>query len=83
METKPKKFYTIAFPGEFGQHVVETWSEQQILKSYYPHWFHKMSQANSHSEINEQNCIDDWCVIHWAVETDEWGKKFVGDENES
>jgi hypothetical protein len=71
------KYYTISFPGEFGQHVVETWSEQQILKAYYPHWFHKMSEANLHSEISNENCIDDWCVIHWAIETDQFGNKIV------
>lgn len=69
------KYYTIAFPGEFGQHVQETWGEQQILKSYYAHWCHKMAQANKHELINEANCIDDWCVVHWASETNQYGEK--------
>ena len=69
------KYWTISFPGEHGQHVVETWSEEQILKSYYAYWIHKMAQANKHDLINEQRCIEDWTVVHWAVETDQWGSK--------
>jgi hypothetical protein len=68
------KYYTIAFPGEFGQNVVETWNEEQILKAYYPYWFHKMVEANKHDMISSERCIEDWCTVHWAVETDEFGK---------
>ena len=69
------KYWTITFPGEFGQHVVETWSEDQILKSYYPHWCGNMIQNRAAPDLNPKNCIDDWCVVHWAVETDQWGNK--------
>lgn len=68
------KYYTIAFPGEFGQAVVETWSEKQILDSYFKYWMTKMIEAGHGDEISEERCISDWCVIHWAVETDEFGK---------
>lgn len=68
------KYWTIAFPGECGQHVQETWSEEQILKSaWYRNWVYKMVQASK--EWNDQLAIEDWCTIHWAVETDEWGNK--------
>lgn len=68
------KYWTIAFPGECGQHVTETWSEEQLLQSsYYKHWVHKMCEANKHEFITNDNFIDDWCVIHWAQETDEFG----------
>lgn len=69
------KYYTIAFPGEFGQHVVETWSEDQILDSYYKYWCQKMVMNRPGSNINQGSCIEDWCVVHWAVETDQWGNK--------
>jgi hypothetical protein len=70
------KYWTIAFPGECGQHVVETWSEDQILSSaWYRNWVYKMVQANKHSLISDELAIDDWCVVHWAIETDEWGNK--------
>jgi hypothetical protein len=69
------KYWTIVFPGEFGQHVQETWSEAQILKSYYPYWCSMMIQNVAAPDLSEVNCIDDWCVVHWAQETDQWGNK--------
>ena len=70
------KYYTIAFPGECGQHVVETWSEEQIMKSaWYRNWVYMMVQSNKHPLMTEQLAIDDWCAVHWAFETDQWGNK--------
>lgn len=70
------KYWTIAFPGEFGQHVVETWSEDQIIKSYYTYWATKMIKNHSNGDvISREQCIEDWCTVHWAIETDEWGNK--------
>ena len=69
------KYYTIAFPGEFGQHVQETWNEEQIIKSYYTYWSTKMIQAGAGGVISRERCIEDWCVVHWATETDEFGNK--------
>jgi hypothetical protein len=69
------KYYTIVFPGDFGQHVQETWSTQQILQSYYTHWYGKMVEANKHDLISPELCIEDWCVVHWATETDMFGNK--------
>lgn len=68
------KYWTIAFPGEFGQHVVETWTEKQIIESYWTYWCTRMIQAKKDaSEMTTERCIEDWCTVHWAVETDEWG----------
>jgi hypothetical protein len=70
------KYYTIAFPGECDQHVQETWSEEQIFKSaWYRNWVYMMVQADKAHLMTEQTAIDDWIVVHWAVETDEWGNK--------
>ena len=71
------KYYTIAFPGEFGQHVVETWSEEQILKSYSSYWYHKMCESNQHHLISNELCIEDWCTVHWAYETNEFGNALL------
>lgn len=68
------KYYTIAFPGEFGQHVVETWSEHQIVKSYIKYWSMRMIEAGKGDEITVERCIDDWCAVHWAEETTEFGE---------
>lgn len=74
------RYYTISFPGEFGQHVVETWSEEQILASYLSYWTSKMLEKYQapHPDITQENCISDWCAVHWATETDQWGNTFVG-----
>lgn len=70
------KYYTISFPGEFGQHVVETWNEEQIMKSYFVYWATKMIECKgAFAEITAERCIEDWCVVHWAIETDQWGNK--------
>ena len=34
-----------------------------------------MFQANKGDEATEDNCIDDWITIHWAIETDQYGNK--------
>ena len=63
------KYYRIVFPGEFGQHVEETWSEQQILKSFYRKWAYMViKNIGPKSELTTKECIEDWCSDHLAVE---------------
>lgn len=69
------KYWTICYPGEFGQHVQETFSEYQILKSYYRYWFLKMVEAGKGNIATEEMCIEDWITVHWACETDQFGNK--------
>ena len=69
------KYWTIVFPGDFGQHVQETWNEDQIIKSYYTYWSGKMIQNVDNPDLSRENCIDDWTVVHWAMQTDEFGNK--------
>jgi hypothetical protein len=64
------KYYEISFPGEYGQHVVELWSEKQILKCYYPYWCSMMVKNVAAPDLNPKTCIDDWCVSHWAIEVE-------------
>ena len=65
------KRWSITFPGEFGQDVVETWTEDQIIESYYKYWSTKMIENSLNSEISRERCIEDWCVVHWAWECKE------------
>lgn len=71
-----ERYWTIAFPGECGQHVQETWSEKQILSSaWYRNWVMKVIQADrAYLIMDSQNALDDWKVVHWATETDEFGR---------
>lgn len=63
------KYYKISFPGECGQHVEEIWSEKQIFQSsWYRNWVYMMVQADRAPLMTEQNALDDWIVVHWAVE---------------
>ena len=38
-----------------------------------PYWMSKMRQVGKQEEISSDRCIDDWVVIHWASQTDQWG----------
>jgi hypothetical protein len=71
-----KKYWTIVFPGEHGQHVQETWSEDQILEYYWQYWYVRMVEKNQPAEeLTSERCIQDWCIGHWAEETNEFGEK--------
>lgn len=70
------KYYTICYPGEVGQLVKETFTEQQILASYWDYWSERMRDSSQPVEkVTEENCIIDWIVIHWATQTDQNGNK--------
>jgi hypothetical protein len=64
------KYYTICYPdyNTLGQDYVhwETLSEKEILNDYWNYWSNKMAELDQHHLITKENCIDDWCVIHWA-----------------
>ena len=64
------KYYEIVFPGEYGQHVTEIWSEDQIIKAYYKYWSTKMIEAGKGDDISRERCIEDWCTVHWAIEVE-------------
>jgi len=68
------RYYTIAFLGDEGQHIQETWSEQNILLSAWGrHWVTKMQSVGKLDQICDKNLIDDWIVVHWGVETGQFG----------
>ncbi len=69
------KYWTIVFPGEFGQHVQETFNEDQIIKAYFTYWATKMIDAGHGDRVTREACIEDWKVVHWATETDQFGNK--------
>lgn len=46
-------------------------SEEQILKEYWDYWRERMERAGKEDLINPENCIYDFCVIHWAFEIKE------------
>lgn len=54
------------FDGETGRDVII--SEKEIIETYYAYWVDQMVRVSKEDMINHQNCIEDFCVIHWAVE---------------
>jgi len=43
-------------------------SRETIIKEYWPFWEKRMIDkfGVGHELITEDNCIDDWVVVHWA-----------------
>jgi hypothetical protein len=63
------KYYKISFLGECGQYVEEIWSEKQILSNtWYKNWTIMMVEDDKAFMIDNKTAIDDWVVVHWAVE---------------
>ena len=42
-------------------------SREQILKEFWPYWYSKMIKARLLKQIKTDNCIIDFCDIHWAI----------------
>lgn len=62
------KVYEISYPDEKYGDITECLTETGILEAYYAHWSAKMMRIGKSPEITEQNCIDDFIVVHWATE---------------
>lgn len=67
------KYYTISYPDENDNDVTETLSEKEIVEQFWHYWYGKMCEkfGKEHVDANYtvQDCIDDWVVVHWAVES--------------
>ena len=62
------KLYEIAYPDEDNNDVIEILTVDEILASYWDYWKERMESIGKFDEISVENCIADWCVIHWARE---------------
>ena len=67
------KYWTICYPDNEDNVVYETLSDEDILNQYWDYWYGKMCQkfGKEHVDANysKQDCIDDWCIVHWATES--------------
>ena len=43
-------------------------SEARIIKEWFPYWEKQMKRANKKDLISYENCIEDFCNVHWAYE---------------
>ena len=67
------KYWTICYPSDEDGVVYETLSEQDILTHYFDYWSNQMKNVGKKNEISTSLCIEDWCIIHWAWETNIYG----------
>lgn len=43
-------------------------SDKAILAQYYDYWCSRMEAVHKGHLINEEECISDWAIVHWAEE---------------
>jgi hypothetical protein len=52
---------------------VDVKSEEEILLEYWDYWYGKMCDKFGKDNVDQNycrlDCIDDWCVVHWAWES--------------
>ncbi len=46
-------------------------TEDEIIDSYWDYWTTQMKKVGKEDKINKENCIIDFCVIHWAQEVED------------
>lgn len=64
------RFWRYVEPGENDEPVFHTFSEDEILREYKPYWETLMRKVHKEDLINDQNCLEDWIVVHWAWEVE-------------
>lgn len=49
---------------------VETVSEEDIRRDYYPWWYQRMCSKYEQAYVDKnytfEDCLDDWVATHWA-----------------
>lgn len=67
------RYWTIAYPDIDGKDCTETLSDEEILKEYWDYWYGKMcakfGKEHVDSNYSKLDCIDDWVIVHWAIES--------------
>ncbi len=55
--------------------VLKTVTRQQILDQYLQYWFEQQTRRHgleyTLDHYTTEDCVQDWCTIHWAWTTDE------------
>lgn len=62
------KRYSYIEPGEDGNPIEYTFTEEEILNQYYPYWSDRLKQLGREHLISKERCLEDWIVVNWAVE---------------
>ena len=69
------RYFTFVQPlDDSGAPEYVTMSEEDVRKEYYPYWYDKMCHKYGKSHVDEhycfEDCLDDWKIVHWAVESE-------------
>lgn len=54
--------------GKTSEPIFTVMSDKAILGEYWNYWCEQMTRVGKASEVNEEDCILDWVMLHWAVE---------------
>lgn len=47
---------------------VYEFTEEQIMRDFYPFWCAEMQKAGKAEFISPEACLEDWIIVHWAEE---------------
>jgi hypothetical protein len=54
---------------------VQTLSEEDIRREYYPYWYKKMCEKYGQDRVDNdytfEDFLGDWIIVHWAWEVQE------------
>jgi hypothetical protein len=65
-----KRYIYTEFDGDDSRDVILT--EKEILDYYWKYWSDAQHQAGVDPiDITVEDCIEDFCIVHWAQEIDE------------
>ncbi len=67
------KYYTYITPDDDNRPIYHTYSEDDIIKEYWPYWYGKMCEKYGKHLVDKdysyKECIEDWIIVHWAWES--------------
>lgn len=66
------RHWSICYPDENDNTVIETLSESEIISQYWDYWYSSMCKKFGKETVDANystlDCINDWVVVHLASE---------------
>ena len=63
-------YYSFEDMDEAGNPVIKTFSDQEILDTFYHYWYNKMVEKFGKEYVDntysKKECIEDWCIVNYA-----------------
>lgn len=53
--------------GESNEVIEMVMTDKEVLSMYFPHWAEQMIKVGRGDQVNEEDCIADFAVVHWAT----------------